>query len=192
EHLPLDGVAGSPDGGPAHLAHAQRRIEPQRAVEPNPEHHLREEVTARPAPRFPDAGIVHLPVFEDVIHNTEQNLPSRLGQLLPRLPRRVGGLDELAVDVELELLDGGVADPDGLRPTVALQLVEYKLGHAVLGVDRVHHLKLLRVTIMRGTDPAQEAIHLVLEPELMERVHEIRSEERRVGKECRCRWWRYQ
>src|SRR4029077_5198124 len=78
EHLALDRVARSPDGHPAGLAHAQRWIESQRPVEPDPEHHLRVKVTARPQASLPDAGILQLPVLEDVVHDAEQDRASRL------------------------------------------------------------------------------------------------------------------
>ena len=79
EHLALDEIASPPDGGPSDFSQPQGLVELQGAVESNPQHHLRIEVAARPAPRFPDAGIFQLPVLEDVVDDLEKDGAPWLG-----------------------------------------------------------------------------------------------------------------
>ncbi len=66
--------------------------------------------------------------------------------------RQVQGLDDLAVDVQLELPGRAVADPDGLGALVAGQPVERGLGQLALAGDAVHDLQVLRVA---GDGPQQ-------------------------------------
>ena len=60
--------------------------------------------------------------------------------------------EDLAVDVELELLRGGVADAHRPGALVPGKLLELELGQAPLAADRVHDLDLRRVA---GADPQQ-------------------------------------
>ena len=60
---------------------------------------------------------------------------------------------DLAVDVELELLGRGVADPDRLGALVAGKVVQLELGQAPLAADAVHDLDRRRVA---GADAQQE------------------------------------
>ena len=51
---------------------------------------------------------------------------------------------DLAVDVELELPGGGVADPHRLRALVAREPVELELGQPPLAGQAVHDLEVAR------------------------------------------------
>src|ERR1700683_4766110 len=55
---------------------------------------------------------------------------------------RDGRVQDLAVDVELELVDRFVADTDGGRALVAGEVVEVELGEAPFSFDAVHDLHL--------------------------------------------------
>ncbi len=56
----------------------------------------------------------------------------------------VDGVDQLAVDVELELVGGAVPDPHRLRAAVALEVVERLLRQLPPPVDPVHDLERAR------------------------------------------------
>ena len=53
----------------------------------------------------------------------------------------IDGVDQLAVDVELQLVGGAVADPHRGRAAVALQVFEELLLEVGAAVDPVHDLK---------------------------------------------------
>lgn len=61
--------------------------------------------------------------------------------------------DDLAVDIELELFGGGVADPDRCGAFVTGEVVEVEFGQAPLPADSIHDLNLRRVA---GTDAGEE------------------------------------
>ncbi len=67
--------------------------------------------------------------------------PGALGHLVIAAPD-VRGLEDLAVDVELQLADRAVADPDGPRAQVAGQMVELALDQVAAAVDAVHDLQV--------------------------------------------------
>ena len=89
------------------------------------------------------------------------------------MPGGVRRLDQFAVDVELQLLHGSVANPDRLRSAIALQVVEHIFGEAVVSVDRVHDLEALGMAIVRHSHPAQKAIDLIRKSHLVQRVDEV-------------------
>ena len=123
------------------------------AVERDPGHHLRVgEVPARAA-HLPDAlvGLVPAP--------STSSSSSTCWSAQPRIVRRdavrarlVQRVDDLAVDVELELLGGGVADAHRPRALVAGQPVDLPLGQPPLARDAVHDLQLVGIA---GGGPQQ-------------------------------------
>ena len=86
------------------------------------------------------------------------------------LVEEVHGVDELAVDVELELMSGAVADPDGCGALVALEMRQDLLAELAAAVDAVHDLQWagLRAVGVRlldaGGEPPHEPLGLVREP----------------------------
>ncbi len=54
---------------------------------------------------------------------------------------QVGGVEHLAVDVELQLVGRAVADPHRPRAAPALEVVEAFLGQVGASVDPVHDLR---------------------------------------------------
>ena len=70
------------------------------------------------------------------------------------LVEEVDGVDQLAVDVELELVGSAVPDPHGRRAPVALEVLEHLLGQLGAAVDRVHDLERPRLV----TDPLGQAV----------------------------------
>ena len=59
----------------------------------------------------------------------------------PELVEEVHRVDELAVDVQLELVGSGIADPHRRRASVAFEVVEDLLGQVGPTVDPVHDLQ---------------------------------------------------
>src|SRR5207244_12385444 len=66
---------------------------------------------------------------------------------------QINRVHQLAVDVELELLVGCVADAHRTRAAITLQVVEGLLGEVVPAVDTIHELQGAG-TISRGLLPA--------------------------------------
>ena len=62
-------------------------------------------------------------------------------QLAELLVVEVQRVEQLAVDVELGLAPGAVADPHGARVAPAAQVRELALGEVVLAADAVHDLQ---------------------------------------------------
>jgi hypothetical protein len=79
-----------------------------------------------------------------------------------------GGVRDLAVDVELALVVGAVADPHRPRATVALQVVERALGQAACAVDVVEHLEVRVGQPRRVQHPLEERVRLVAAAEVEE------------------------
>ena len=70
-------------------------------------------------------------------------------------------LGDLAVDVELQLRRGGVADPHRPRPLVAGQPLELPLVEAPLAGDPVHDLQLAGIAGDRPQQPLAPRLGLV-------------------------------
>ena len=69
------------------------------------------------------------------------------------------GLQQVAVDVQLSLRRGGVADPDRARPAVAVQL-QRALGRALAAVEAVEHLQARVGQLRRVQQPPEERLGL--------------------------------
>jgi hypothetical protein len=98
---------------------AELRAEPDGAIERDPGHDLRvREVTVRAAD-LPDPGVLRAPARLEPV----EELPDERPRVVVGLPAvqasAVERVHHLAVHVELELLRGGVADPDGRGSLVA-------------------------------------------------------------------------
>ena len=59
---------------------------------------------------------------------------------IPGLARDVERVEQLPVDVDPQLFDGGVADPHGLRAFVARKPREFIFNQSALARDAVHRL----------------------------------------------------
>ena len=107
-------------------------------------------------------------------------LPHLVGDADALLVGEMHGVERLAVDVELELVGGAVADPHRAGAAVALQVVEDLLVQVGGAVHPVHDLQ--RVLVVAGlADPFVQPVHvpadLLGEAEAEQRVHR----ERRVA-----------
>ena len=80
------------------------------------------------AARLPDPLVGLVPVLADPVHDPYDRDPGVVVERRSVLVVEVERVDELAVDVELELLGRAVADPHRRRAAVALEVVEDLLG----------------------------------------------------------------
>ena len=89
------------------------------------------------AAHLPDPLVVPLPVLADVVQQVAQVEPGVVGDRRGVLVVDVDRVHQLAVDVELELVDGAVADPHRAGAAVPLEIVERDLGQVAPAVDAV-------------------------------------------------------
>jgi len=106
------------------------------AVDRHPRHDLGVHEVALRAPHLPDAVIGLAP---DLAHVLDQHAAQRPRVVRQRVLEDLGGVphhvEHLAVDVELELPAGAVADPHGCRPLVAPEPRDLVLVEAPLAGD---------------------------------------------------------
>jgi len=102
--------------------------EVDRPVERDPTHQLRENEVEGLASDLPDPRIRFLPDFGNVVDDLTDRLPVGLGQCDSRACCFEDGQQELAVDVELALVGGLVADPDRLGVPVAREMAQGLFG----------------------------------------------------------------
>ena len=68
---------------------------------------------------LPDSLVRLVPVLLQEVKQLPLQAPAVLVEVEPGLPAQCQGVYDLAVDVELTLVDGGVADPDRGGPFLA-------------------------------------------------------------------------
>ena len=132
----------------------------------------------RAAAHLPDALVLALPVVADPVDHAADPQPRVVADRLAVLVEQIDRVQQLAVDVELQLVVGAVADPHRTRAHVAVEVIEHLLGQVLLAVDAVHDLQAgvrLRCAVL-GDEP-EEALRLLLEAQAQERV----DRERRVA-----------
>ena len=130
-------------------------------VEGDPGHDLRMHEVPAPAAHLPDALVGGAPHLLEVAQQRLADPPAIGVALQAALARLVERVEDLAVDVELELLHRRVADAHGLRVLVAGQPVELDLGQHALPGDAVEDVRLLRVAGDRAHEPVAPGAGLV-------------------------------
>ena len=81
-------------------------------------------MVARLVADLPHAGVGPVPVVHHPLEDAGEVVPGVVADAVAVLVEQVDRVDQLAVDVELQLVDGGVADPHRARVAVAAQVVE--------------------------------------------------------------------
>ena len=94
-----------------------------------------------PAADLPDPLVLARPVVADPVHQPAEVFPSVVAEGRAVLVEQVDGVHQLAVDVELQLAVGGVADPHRARAAIALQVRQLLLDQIGPAVDAVHQLQ---------------------------------------------------
>ena len=116
--------------------------EAHRAVERHPAHDLRREMVLGLATHLPHAGVpVGPPARCGVGQVGDEALDLRV-QVAEPLAFRCDRVQQLAVDVELRLVPGPVADPHGARVAPAAQVASSRSARSCAAVDPVHDLEL--------------------------------------------------
>src|SRR5262249_39071110 len=105
------------------------------------------------------------PALADDVRQTGEERPVARGQIAAGLSVEVGGLEDLAVCVELHLLDGPIADPHRNRAAVALEVEELEFGQRPLAANAVHDLEIRRATGAGALQPELEVVRLLPQPE---------------------------
>ena len=111
------------------------------AVERDPAHDARVGEVLLAAAHFPDAFVGLLPFLADKLDEARELHPEIAGDRRSAFVVKIDGVHELAVDIELELAGGAIADADGRGFPVALEMRERALGQIVRAIERMHELK---------------------------------------------------
>ena len=146
------------------------------AVERHPAHHLGVGEVPGPAAHLPDAGVGLAPDAADEVGDAGESAAGLAVESPAGLRVDQGGLEQVAVDVQLGLRGGVVADPDRARAAVAVQL-QRALGCALAAVEAVEDLQA-RVGELGGVEqPPEERLGLARAAQLQQGV----ERERRVA-----------
>jgi hypothetical protein len=92
------------------------------AVERHPAHHLRVGEVRGPASHLPDTGVGPAPAAADEVGDAGESTAGLAVEPPAGLRVDEGGLEQVAVDVQLGLRGGVVADRDRARAPVAVKL----------------------------------------------------------------------
>src|SRR5205085_10884886 len=88
------------------------RMHFEQAVERGPAHRLRQSVMPRRASAFPDAAVGLAPLLARGLSKAPQHSGFDTIERHACRCHRLGGDDDLAIDVELTLVNGSIADPN--------------------------------------------------------------------------------
>src|SRR5690606_15310606 len=99
----------------------------------------------RRAADFPDPVIGIAPFRRKLPEQDLLEVPDLRGGRQLELARDMEGVEQLAVDVDLELAAGGIADAHRSRTPVTGEPGQLDLGKAALAGEAVHDLELVRV-----------------------------------------------
>ena len=152
--------------------------EADRAIDRHPAHHARVEELLPPAAHLPDALVGLAPVLAHPVDQPDDVHPRVVRDRRAVLVVQVHRVHQLAVDVELEVRVGGVADAHRARAHVALEVRQRLLGQLVAAVDAVHDLQ--RAVGLRA--PAQRAIIQRMNAAASSRVAEPHEAVEREGR----------
>ena len=146
-----------------------------RPIERHPRHHLRVgEVPPRPA-HLPDALVRLPPEFLEKRDERPLELPGRRVWGNARLQRQVHRVHYLAVDIELELVDGGIPDPHGSGALVTGQPRQLEFGQPPFAGGTIHDLQVPRIAGHRPQQPVAPR----------QRLLGIAADEKRIEREGR-------
>src|SRR5581483_1734311 len=109
-----------------------------RPVECHPAHHLGVGEVTRLAANLPDAAVGLPPDLTDEVRGLGQPAAGLRVEAVGGATIKPSGLQQIAVDVELALVDGPVSDPHGLGVAISGQL-ELTLRRPGTAVEPVQH-----------------------------------------------------
>src|SRR5262249_37917467 len=112
-----------------------------RTIDRDPAQHARVEKLALAAADLPDALVGALPVRAHPVDQPAHVAPQVVRDRLTVLVEQIDRVEQLAVDVELELGDRAVADPDRTRAHVAVEMRQLLFREILAAIDTVHDLE---------------------------------------------------
>ncbi len=124
------------------------------AIEGDPRHHFGVGELPASTAGFPDAFVGPLPDGFEVIEQEHERAKVVGGVATHAAEGVIEGVEQLAVNVELHLTGGGVADAHGARFFVAWKPVDFPLDELAFALEAVHDLDLVGA----AGDGAQEPI----------------------------------
>src|SRR5687768_17044237 len=127
EDLMIDGIARRDPGG-ERPGKGALPGEPHAAIDRHPAHQAGVEKFLAAATHFPNSLVRLLPVFADPINEADEVLPKVMRDRRAPFIVEINGVQELAMDVELELIPGGIADANRLRAAISAEMREDLLG----------------------------------------------------------------
>src|SRR5690606_14225066 len=146
-------------------------VQAQEVVERDPAENQRVGVVAATRAGLPDPFVRLGPAAADVVAEGDEH-PLRLEIEPASPPHEVGDrVHDLAVDVELELLVGGVAHADGPRAEVPAEMVQLALASRSVSVDVVEDAQAWLGESGAVQQPADEGLRLVIEAQSEESAH---------------------
>ena len=137
-------------------------------VEGHPAHHLGVDEMPGAAAHLPDAAVLLAPVLANGVADVRQQGPDLQVDFADVAGQLEGGVHDLAVNVQLPLLDGGVADAHRPRPLVPFQMVEGLLLTDRLPLQVVQDLQPGAAFGDQLLDPAQEPLGFRQVPQVEE------------------------
>jgi hypothetical protein len=143
---------------------AQQLDRLDRPIHRHPGHHLGVGEVPPRATDLPDALVRVAPAGLQESQQSLLQVPDRLVVLQAGAPAQVQGVHHLAVDVELELVDGAVADPHRPGLLIAGQPVQLLLGDPPLAGHAVQDLHLPRLAGDGPQQPLAPRLGLVDQP----------------------------
>ena len=110
--------------------------------------------------RFPDALIRPLPDLFKLTDQGPLQLPAGLALTEAAATPLMQRVHDLAIDVQLKLLRGGVSDPDGFRPLVSGKPGNFPFRQPPFPGKPVHDLKLFGIAGGRPEKPRPPRVRL--------------------------------
>jgi hypothetical protein len=123
------------------------------AIERDPRHHFRMSELLPPATHFPDSFVGFFPFRLEEIHECGLHPPVCFICFDPGQVRAIGGIHHLSINIELELLRGGVADANWPRLLIAAEPFHLEFLQAPLAPHAVHDLHLAGAPRHRAQQP---------------------------------------
>ena len=160
-----------------------RAHEPERlygldsAVERHPRHDLRMSEMLASASHLPNAFVGGAPLRFQMFEQRDLKLPRGREVLESTRPRMMGSVHHLAENIELELVDGGVADAHGFRVLIPTEPRRLALGQPSFARGPVHDLKIRRASSGGAEQPIAKRPRLFVIP----RVHQREERQRGVA-----------
>src|SRR5215472_319207 len=118
-------------------------------------------VVALPRSRLPDAFIGLVPVFRDVFSKPDQDFLRAAVKSSVELPILRAGVDDLAVDIQLKLLPGAIANAHRRRVPIAAQVPKLVLVRSELSENRIQDPELRLGQARRVQQPGKKALGFI-------------------------------